>query len=113
MKKSNMIIYIIITGVILFTPMILFKFFITRNNQDIIDYDNRNPVYFEEVMQSEDKVTTFESWLSDHLPFRRELIALWASLNYKIGVSSDQGNVIVGKDGWLFLGNDIENTLDY
>ncbi len=45
-----------------------------------------------------------ESWFRDHFGFRSSLIALHSSLMLDILGVSPSKDVVIGKDGWLFLG---------
>ena len=47
--------------------------------------------------------TEFEKFFNDHFGFRDELVYIYNWLTYKIGVSPTS-KVIVGQNGWLFLG---------
>lgn len=44
----------------------------------------------------------FEDWLEDHAPFRNGFLTLKAGADRLVG-SLDSSNVLLGKEGWLFL----------
>lgn len=44
----------------------------------------------------------FEDWLEDHAPFRNGFLTLKAGADRLVG-SLDSSNVLLGKNGWLFL----------
>lgn len=41
------------------------------------------------------------------------LVSLFGMLGFKVGVSIDPGEVLIGRDGWLFLGNNYSRSLLY
>ena len=67
--------------------------------------DKRYATSFSDVYHSTDKLGTFESWFSDHLAFRKTAISAFAHLNVAVGVSNNPEYVVLGQDGWMFLGN--------
>ncbi|WP_319468437.1 hypothetical protein [uncultured Pseudodesulfovibrio sp.] len=55
----------------------------------------------------------FEKAFNDHFGFRRDLITIFKLFKYNVfNQSTDPGNVVVGRDGWLYLGNDYFRTFD-
>ncbi len=55
----------------------------------------------------------FEKAFNDHFGFRRDLITIFKLFKYNVfNQSTDPNNVVVGKDGWLYLGNDYFRTFD-
>lgn len=46
-----------------------------------------------------------EAWYDDHLGFRDWLIGAWANLNIRLFGVSPIELTVVGRDGWLFLGD--------
>jgi len=57
----------------------------------------------------------YEAYYNDHFTFRTRLIYLNNLLTYKIFRTSANAKVIIGKEGWLFLGNinPYFNEIDY
>lgn len=47
----------------------------------------------------------FDSFFSDHLPFRSDLIEIFAAMEYAFFDRFISSNVIVGEEGWLFYSN--------
>lgn len=47
----------------------------------------------------------YEAYFNDHLPLRDKLILMNSSLKYQLFFSSPYGEVVLGKDGWLFYNN--------
>nr|WP_202971854.1 hypothetical protein [Pseudomonas sp. LPH1] len=44
--------------------------------------------------------------------YNMDFVSRWmASLLYPLGISTDPKQVIIGKDGWLYLGDDYNQTL--
>lgn len=55
----------------------------------------------------------FEEAFNDRFGFRRDLITAYKLFMYKLfNVSTNTGNVVIGRDGWLFLGNDYFETFN-
>jgi hypothetical protein len=53
-----------------------------------------------------------ESFFGDHLAFREDLLKLNAKLKNRLGLPMDAEDVIIGKDGWIFLGNKYQKTIN-
>lgn len=47
----------------------------------------------------------YEAYFNDNLPLRDQLILMNNSLKYYLFFSSPHGEVVIGKDGWLFYNN--------
>jgi len=112
MKANQKKLYIIISFLIIFIPFGLFPFFVKKNTNDIFEMDKRNITEFSAIMASENAFISAESWISDRLILRKEIISACANLNYKMNVSCRPDDVVLGKDGWLFLGNNYNDTID-
>jgi len=52
----------------------------------------------------------YDSYYSDHLPFRSDMIEMFAALEYKLFGKSINSNVIVGKEDWLFYSNPADGS---
>jgi len=105
MKQSTKKIYIAFTALLLLLPVALMPFFYKKNEADIVEMDKRYATSLVDVYNSADKVATFESWFSDHLALRKTAISVYSHLNVAIGVSNNPYYVVLGKNGWMFLGN--------
>lgn len=101
MKDKRSILWIII-GVILFImPMVSYPF--VRNNLDETNYEKR---YFAEkptlsMSNYKDYSRMYEEYFNDHMPYRNQLVRNTNLLKY-FGFHENVGQVINGKDGWLF-----------
>lgn len=59
-----------------------------------------------------ENIREIESWFADRYGFRTELIALASRLSLAAGVSPREDLVLLGEDGWLFLGNAQNRVID-
>lgn len=77
-------------------------------------YEKRAPVTFK-VTGNHPKtvISKFEDWFNDRIAFRFLLTEGLSRLYYKLGVSVHPDRVVVGKNGWLFLGNRWGQVVDY
>lgn len=70
---------------------------------DTTNYENRALTPFPDAQTSiEVWPGQFEDWLEDHAPFRNGFLTLKAGADRLVG-SLDSTNVLLGKEGWLFL----------
>lgn len=53
----------------------------------------------------------FESWFSDHMAFRQQLVTADGRLKASLLGTSPNKNVIVGKDGWLYYSETVNDFL--
>lgn len=53
-----------------------------------------------------------ERWFTDNALFIPQLSQIWSNLGYRLGTSVKPGQAILGKDDWLFLGNDYAASID-
>lgn len=114
MKKNIIIGYISIFAVFICAIHIIF--FACRNFVDTGNYENR-PLYECPSFNAQTFKTfgrEFENYYNDHIPFRNQLIALNNRINYYLFDSTTGDQVLLGKDGWLFIkdkaqGNAIAN----
>lgn len=106
-------ILIVIFLLIIFIPNIgLFQ----RTDENKIKANlNRDAYKFPEIKISELGLTNFpaiEKWYADKIDFINYLSYVWSNLNYIFGISTKPGQAIIGKNNWLFLGNDYAATID-
>ena len=77
---------------------------------DATNYENRykteKPVF--DIEMYGNYPSEYESYFNDNLPFRNEMITLNSWINYFVFHASTNDKVIIGKDDWLFYGNDNE-----
>lgn len=116
MKKNITILYITTFAIFLCLPHLFF--FLLKNHVDTTNYENRS--FYEAPVIGEtsykDFARTFESYYNDRIPFRNQLIAMNNNLNYFLFHSTTGDQVLIGKDGWLYIadksqGNQIANYL--
>ena len=82
---------------------------------DTTNYENRTLASFPTAQTSiEAWPGQFEDWLEDHAPFRNGFLTLKAGSDRLMG-SLDSTNVLLGKEGWLFLQDvsDSKSISDY
>lgn len=82
---------------------------------DTTNYENRTLTSFPTAQTSiEQWPGQFEDWLEDHAPFRNGFLTLKAGAGRLVG-SLDSSNVLLGKEGWLFLQDvsDSKSLSDY
>jgi len=114
MKKRISYLYIATFIVFMCLPHLIFT--LCRNCIDTNNYENR--AYYEAPVVGKtnykDFARTFESFYNDRIPFRNQFIALNNNLNYFLFHSTTGDQVLIGKDGWLFIedvtqGNQLAN----
>ena len=104
MKKAFKILYVVLFFAVLCLPMLLMPFFKNdaslekRALAEFPDYliDGRLNLNFSDE---------FESWVSDNLPLRAQLLTASNTLKGEL-LHAQTSNVIDGKDGWLFYGTE-------
>jgi hypothetical protein len=88
----------------------------TSSNESFIDQEKREitrlPNWNWESKRIKKYFSESESYCGDHLAFREDLLKLNATLKYGLGIPMDTKEVVIGKDGWLFLGNKYQGTID-
>jgi hypothetical protein len=107
MKKQK-IIYTVIVCALLALPIILFPFVKGGSAEkrelsafpSVVTKDCFNLNFTKEL----------EVWLSEHFPFREQLISTNNFLKAKLFSSSGEEKVVVGKEGWLYFS---ETLSDY
>lgn len=53
----------------------------------------------------------FSSWFEGRIAFRKELVTAWAKLNASVFQSSVEGQVVLGKDGWLYYSPTLDDYM--
>jgi hypothetical protein len=71
------------------------------------------PVWIWQKTIVENYFPKLETYFNDVFPFRYSLIELYTSIYFKIGVSVKPDNIKIGKNGFLFLGNNISRVIDF
>ncbi len=112
MKRSVQKIYISMLAVFLLLPVAVFALF--GRFTDTTNYENRNLADMPELTakNAADFHSEFETFLSDRLPFRNQLIFLNNLIDYKIYHVSDSSSVVVGRNGWLYYNGKQFNVED-
>lgn len=108
MKKSTLF-FLLFYALLTFAPVPVFyalRPVITQKNTE-----NKAESAFPDLSVS--NYTTwpkrFESWFSDNLPFKTQLIELFRGTQYRLGLDYRQSDVIRGEDDTLFYRATIEN----
>lgn len=99
--------------IIIFIPNI--GLFQHTDENKIKDTLNRDAYKFPNVKISQLGLADFsaiEKWYADKIILITKLSQIWSMLNYTFGISTKPGQAIVGKNDWLFLGNDYASTID-
>lgn len=81
-----------------------------------IKFENRQPavkpIWNWEMESIRNYFLSLESYINDVFAFRNELINLYSIIFFKFGVSVKPDNIIIGKNGFLFLGNKLSDVID-
>lgn len=101
MKKENLIITIVFLCS-LFLPNVIY--FFIKDKMDNNNYENRN-LYTKPSFEYGNIATfpkNYENYYNDHLAFKNEIRTLRSKVLYNLFKTSSNGNVIIGKNNWLF-----------
>ena len=110
MKKPFKIIYAGIILLLLCLPMLLMPFF--RNDEALEKRAlAKFPSYVSEGRLNLQFSDQFESWLSDHLPLRAQLLTVSNTIKGEL-LHEQSSNVTVGRDGWLFFNSEAADYLN-
>lgn len=87
------------------------------NLRRFVDMEKRSPNTYPGIPTTFKEVADFpkgfENAFNDHFGFRRDLITIYKlAMFLGLNVSTNPNNVVIGKDGYLFLGNDYFSTFD-
>ncbi len=111
--KSLDKVFICVFLLIIFLPNIgLFK---KTDNVKIINSQNREPYNFPSINLSKLNDTNFnliEKWYADKILFIDKFTQYWSKFNYDLNISTKPNQVIIGKNNWMFLGNDFASIID-
>ncbi len=104
MRKTVQAFYIAIFTAAILLPVPLFK--VIKPYIDTNNYENRELAPRPALQLNAESISSFpsdfDSWMSDHLPFRNQLLSLNGMIDYDVLHSSSSDTVIVGRKGWLF-----------
>lgn len=114
MKKNIAIAYISLFAI--FICAIHMIFFVCKGFVDTNNYENRPLYEMPDIKNTQVRnfAGEFDNYFNDHIPFRNQLIGFNNRINYYLFHSTTGDQVLIGKDGWLFIkdkmqGNAIAN----
>ena len=97
-------VFVGILAFVLSLSFVLFNIFSKQLSMD--NHENRFLTRFPEVLQSRtvpEFINNMNEFMIDSAPFRYKCVKLVNELEYRIFKSTDSSQVILGKDGWMFL----------
>lgn len=104
-----MILYTVLFFLLLCLPAALFPFF--KNDAGLEKRALAElPDYLSDGKLNEQFSDQFESWVSDHLPLRAQLLTAANTIQGEL-LHSKSSNVIDGKDGWLFFASEADDYM--
>ena len=110
MKKAFKIVYVVLFVAALCLPMLLSPFF--KNDASLEKRAlAKFPAYVSEGRLNLNFSDEFESWVSDHLPLRAQLLSASNVLKGEL-LHTQTSNVIDGKDGWLLFNSESADFLN-
>lgn len=78
--------------------------------------ENRNPSKAPVWSWQRDSIknyfSQFDSYFNDTFSFRNKLIGFYSLIHFKVGVSIFPKKAIIGKNGFVFIGNDLNKVID-
>lgn len=98
---------------IIFVPGI--GMFLEKQTEEVKALFNREPYPLPPIDIKKIGRTDFkgiENWFVDRALFITSLSKFWSNIVYKLGTSIKPGQAILGKEEWLFLGNDYAASID-
>jgi len=88
----------------------------TADAATFIKFENRQPTAKPKWTWEMESIGNYfplmESYINDVFAFRNDLIDLYSIIFLKVGVSVKPNNIIIGKNGFLFLGNKLSDVID-
>ncbi len=104
LTKDLQLAYMVIFILFLCTAYVSWPFLKGNFEEDTTNVENRNMAQLPELsLKTLDGYTMeLESYINDHLPYRSSLIRMNSILEYTAFKDSPNGDVIIGKDKWLF-----------
>lgn len=86
------------------------------DNESFTRIENRNPSIFPVFEPGLTQIKSYfgmvDNYINDRYSFRNEMITAWSSLIFEMGSSANQNKVVIGKNGYLFLGNHFDNMIN-
>ena len=110
MKKSVKFLYIMTFIIVMCIPHLLFL--VCKNFVDTNNYENREFYAAPVIGQTPytELSSTFESYYNDRIPFRNQLISLINNVGYFVFKDTTGDQVMIGKDGWLFIEDPLQGN---
>ncbi|MCR4596290.1 MAG: hypothetical protein K5673_05870 [Lachnospiraceae bacterium] len=108
---NRVILLILIFGVLLIWPV----WWMVRPLMDTASHENRQ-LSERPVLNAESYTGyshAYESYLNDRLPFRNALVSLNSFIDYYVFKEASDSSVIIGRDGWLFFSDTVEDYQRY
>jgi len=100
--RPSQVLFIVLFCGVLGTSFLFFNIFSKQLSTD--NHENRLLTTLPTVLQSSPSqlLPNFDTFLVDNAPFRYQLVALDAAIDYKLFGTSQSDQVLPGRDGWLF-----------
>lgn len=109
LRRVMMVIFITLFALISVFPVLSMSFYDGAENTD-----NRTLAAAPQLVTEEGINSSFgtqaETWLSEHVGYRQEIITAWNLAQYRLFGTSGVPKVTAGKDGWLFFTEAVEDT---
>jgi len=106
MKKISSLIIVIVFSLCISIPLVMS---ITMSNSQVSKSEKRKleprphlPVNTAELI---DYPKLFDNYYSDNFGLRTSLLRYYKNIKFSIGDSPKDDSIIIGKDGWMFLGS--------
>jgi len=117
MKKTEKYIYTFVFAALLgIVPVSTFFKIGIPDKASFARIEKRNPATFPAFTLDLTAIESFfkqlENYINDNYSFRSVMITSWSSLIFETGSSANQHKVVVGKNGFLFLGNHFDNMIN-
>ena len=91
-----------------------FGLFIDPNIKHFKHFEKRLPTAISQEQENlKGHIQNLESWFNDRIAFRFAMIEGLSRLYYRFGSSTRPEKVVVGKNGWLFAGNEWGQVIDH
>jgi len=116
MRKIINFLYIIIFSItLMIIPIFSILNIRTTDDQTFILNERRQKNKLEALKLNNEGVRSYfkdlDLYINDRFAFRADLLSYNNNLMYKIGVSTKPEKIVLGKQGWLYLGNSHAKTI--
>jgi len=103
-------------GLLLIVPLFSILGIRTSGDADFVSLEKRPRTDFPKWVASKRSMKAYfpqmELYLDDRFAFRQDLLLLNANLNFRMGRAMNPDKVVVGTNGWLFVGNGYFETIN-